>query len=113
MRAPGVRSFRDLSANRRNVHAIRAGPPSRDMGLDAVRPDLGSSDLRGDYENDAWDVASFETGVISLPRHEMAGTHRIPTAKRGSSGIGSLRAVCRWHRLYSRRDLFRQRATQI
>src|SRR5205085_11034184 len=68
MRSTGVRSFCDLSPDRRDVHAVHARSTPRGMGLVHSRTHLGTGDLRHNYESDDGDVAPSETGAIALSR---------------------------------------------
>src|SRR5207302_9510672 len=51
IRSAGVRSFRYLSAKRRDLHAIHARSASWGMGLDHARTDLGPGALLLNYES--------------------------------------------------------------
>src|SRR5207302_10723749 len=100
MHSAGVRSCRDLSPNRRDIHAIHVRSTSWGMGLDHARTDLGPGALRRDYESDTGHVAASETGAISLSRHGLAGADRNPTAHLRNSATGIVLVNCGRNRLY-------------
>src|SRR5438477_12852632 len=76
MRSTGVRSFCDLSPDRRDVHAVHARSTPRGMGLVHSRTHLGTGDLRHNYERDEGDVAPSENGAIALSRDGLVAVNR-------------------------------------
>src|SRR5947199_1638436 len=107
MRSTGVRSFCDLSPDRRDVHAVHARSTPRGMGLDHTRTHLGTGALRHNYESDEGDVAPSETGAIALSGDGLVAANRNRAAGVGHSALRIVLVSCGRNRLYNGSAIFR------
>src|SRR4029077_20085688 len=107
MRSTGVRSFCDLSSDRRDVRAVHARSTPRSMELDRARTHLGAGDLRHNYESDAGSVAPSETGAIALSRDGLVAANRNWPAGLGNSAPRVVLVSCGGNRLYNGSAIFR------
>src|SRR5438045_8267673 len=107
MRSTGVRSFCDLSSDRRDVHAVHARSTPRGLGLVHSRTHLGTGDFRHNYESDEGGVALSETGAIALSRDGLVAANRNWAAGLGHSAPRVVLVSCGRNRLYNGSAIFR------
>src|SRR6185295_3454520 len=103
---PCVRSLRDLSADRRHIHAVHAGDAARAVGLDAVRDDLvAGAARRRERHVLPQPVPRTLGGVVS--GDGMAGRPGVRAAATRAAGPGYPVADRRRDHLYGRGAVLR------
>jgi hypothetical protein len=113
IRFAGARPLRDLSRDRRHLHAIRTWAVPRCVGHNDAWNYLGGRDLRRDSEGNARNSVPAEIGSVSVSRNGLVGTFRN-SAVGGSTSITCATLVgYGWNCLYGGRAIFRERTPAL